>query len=226
MKIQRSTSKLILLLLAASPFWTAATLSATDPVPADVALARLREGNARYNGGQASHPHQDAARRSEVAAAQSPFAVIVGCADSRTAPEILFDQGLGDVFVVRLAGNIVDDAALGSIEFAVAKLGARLIVVLGHEKCGAVTAAVDAVKTGASFPGHLGSFIEEIKPAAVAAKDEPGDKVVSATLANVRGGVGKLQAADPVLAPLVKTGELKIVGAYYGLANGKVQILP
>jgi carbonic anhydrase len=186
-------------------------------------LTQLAEGNARYVAGQPSHPHQDGARRTEVAAGQKPFAVVVGCSDSRTAPEILFDQGLGDLFVTRLAGNVVDDAALGSIEFAVAKLGARMVVVLGHEKCGAVTAAVDAETKGTVLPAHLGAFVDAIKPAAESVKDLPGDPVDNADCANVKWIVGKLKTSNPVLAPLVQSGELQIVGARYDLDDGKVE---
>ena len=189
------------------------------------ALDRLVEGNVRYVSGKAQHPRQDEARRTEVAAGQKPYAVIVGCSDSRTSPEILFDQGLGDLFVTRLAGNVVDDTALGSIEFAVAKLGARVIVVLGHEKCGAVSAAVDSVKNGTALPAHLGSFVDPIKPAAEASKGEPGDAVDNAVRANVELVVKKLKASSPILEPLVKSGELIIVGARYDLDNGKVEFL-
>jgi len=187
------------------------------------ALEKLAEGNRRYVGGRALHPRQDEVRRAEVAAGQKPFAVVVGCSDSRTPPEILFDQGLGDLFVTRLAGNVADDAALGSIEFAVAKLGARVVVVLGHEKCGAVTAAVDTVNTGSVPPAHLASFVDAIRPAAESVKGQPGDPVDNAVRANVKGIVEKLKASNPVLAPLVQSGELEIVGARYDLDSGKVE---
>jgi carbonic anhydrase len=186
-------------------------------------VQKLAEGNQRYVAGQPIHPRQDEARRTEVAAGQKPFAVVVGCSDSRTAPEILFDQGLGDLFVTRLAGNVVDDAALGSIEFAVAKLGARVVVVLGHEKCGAVIAAVDAVNKGSVPPAHLASFVDAIKPAVESVKNQPGDQVDNAVRANVKLIVEKLKASSPVLAPLVQSGELQIVGARYDLDNGKVE---
>ncbi|MGB8170705.1 MAG: carbonic anhydrase, partial [Chthoniobacteraceae bacterium] len=185
---------------------------------------RLLEGNARFVAGQLQHPHQDAARRSEVATGQQPFAVVIGCSDSRTSPEILFDQGLGDLFVVRLAGNIVDDAALGSVEFAVASLGARLIVVLGHEKCGAVKATVETVNGGARPPGHIGDIVDAIRPAALVAAPRAGDPVENAIGENVREVVARLQQASPVLAPFLKSGELQVVGARYDLAAGQVQL--
>ena len=193
----------------------------TSAEPADAsARQRLLDGNSRFVSGQPRHPHQ------EVAAGQKPFAVVIGCADSRTSPEILFDQGLGDLFVIRLAGNIVDDAALGSVEFAVAQLGARLIVVLGHEKCGAVKATVGVLNGDPAPAGHIGSIVEAIKPAAQAAKGRAGDAVENAVRENVHEVVERLKVAAPVLAPLVKTGELKIVGARYDLDNGKVEIVP
>ena len=199
-----------------------ATISLAEP-PAPKDWQRLIEGNARFVGGKPQHPHQDAAHRTETASGQKPFAIIVGCADSRTAPELLFDQGIGDIFTVRLAGNIADDAALGSIEFAVAKLGTRLIVVLGHEKCGAVSAAVDAVKGGPAVPGHIGAIVEAIKPAAASVHGKSGDEVDNAVRANVRNVVEHLKKASPILAPYLRSGELSIMGARYDLDDGKVE---
>ncbi|CAN5910053.1 carbonic anhydrase [soil metagenome] len=194
--------------------------------PAPAQWQRLLEGNSRFVSGQLQHPNQDAKRRSEVSSGQKPFAVIIGCADSRAAPEILFDEGLGDLFVVRLAGNIVDDAALGSVEFAVAKLGARIIVVLGHEKCGAVSAAVDAVRGAAAPPGHIGAIVDAIKPAAASVHGKDGDELDNAVRANVLAVLERLKTASPVLTPLLQSGELSLVGARYDLDDGKVQQLP
>src|SRR5438270_8287088 len=140
-------------------------------VSADAALAKLKEGNARFVGSKVSQGKPTAARRAETAQAQHPFAIILGCADSRTSPEIVFDQNIGDLFVVRNAGNLVDDHGLGSIEYGVEHLGARLIVVLGHERCGAVTAAV----ASDTAPGHVQSVVRDIQPAVKGAKDKPGD---------------------------------------------------
>ncbi|HEY4484757.1 MAG TPA: carbonic anhydrase, partial [Nitrospiria bacterium] len=123
----------------------------------DKALTMLMEGNARYVEGKMLHPNQAADRMGELAKGQHPFAVILGCADSRVPPEIVFDQGLGDLFVLRVAGNIADDAVIGSIEYAVEHLGTTLVFVLGHERCGAVSAAVEVVTKGAKVPGHIGS---------------------------------------------------------------------
>lgn len=187
---------------------------------------RLLDGNTRFLSGKAEHPHQNQARIAETANGQKPFAIVVGCADSRTSPELLFDQGLGDLFVVRLAGNIVDDAALGSVEFAVAKLGARLIVVLGHEKCGAVSAAVDAVKGAAAPPGHIGAVVDAIKPAAASVHGHEGDEVDNAVKANVGHVVERLKQVSPVLKPYLDRGELTVVGARYDLDQGKVEQIP
>jgi carbonic anhydrase len=191
--------------------------------PPSAAWTRLREGNSRFVSGQLQHPHQDAQRRLETAAGQKPFAVIIGCADSRASPEILFDQGLGDLFVVRLAGNVVDDAALGSVEFAVANLGARLIVVLGHEKCGAVQATLGVMAGSAPPPGHIARIVEAIQPAALAAKAQPGDPLENAITENIRSVAARLRESSPVLAPYLASGALQIVGARYDLEAGKVQ---
>jgi carbonic anhydrase len=209
--------------LTASLAFTTTILA--EPAP-PAGWQRLLDGNARFVAGTSEHPRQDATRRSETAAGQKPFAIIVGCADSRTSPELLFDQGIGDLFVVRLAGNIVDDAALGSVEFAVAKLGARLIVVLGHEKCGAVSAAVDAVKGAAAPPGHIGAVVDAIKPAAASVHGQTGDAVENAMKANVHSVVERLKKASPVLAPYLQSGELRVVGARYDLDDGKVEQVP
>ena len=211
--------------LAALLSITGATNAGADPADA-TAMQRLLDGNTRFVSGQLQHPHQDGSRRTEVAAGQKPFAVVIGCADSRTSPEILFDQGLGDLFVIRLAGNIVDDAALGSVEFAVAQLGAKLIVVLGHEKCGAVMATVCVLNGDPEPANHIASIVAAIKPAAQAAKGKEGDAVENAVRENVHEVVERLKAAAPVLEPLVKSGEVKVVGARYDLDNGKVEIVP
>ncbi len=196
---------------------SASVAAAVDPDP----LKLLLDGNQRFATAQAMHPHQTAARRDEVASGQKPSAVIVGCADSRVPPEVVFDQGLGDVFVVRVAGEVVDDTALGSIEFAVAKLGARLIVVLGHERCGAVEAALK----GGPVPGHVGRVVDAIKPAISKAAAEPGDALENAVRDNVRAVVVRLRASEPVLAPLVRDGSLRVVGAVYDLDTGVAQVV-
>ncbi len=181
--------------------------------------ARLMAGNRRYVAGQPTHPDQTPARRGELAAGQRPFAAILGCADSRVSPEILFDQGLGHLFVVRVAGNIVDNAVLGSLEYAVAHLGVRLIVVLGHTDCGAVQAAVE----GSAHEGAIARVVEAILPAVKLARSQPGPPVDNAVRANVVRTVERLRSAEPVLAAAVNQGRLQIRGAIYDLATGVVQ---
>ena len=190
-------------------------------VTADEALARLKAGNERFVTGKVIHPNEGADRRAEVAKGQSPFAIIVGCSDSRVGPEVVFDQGLGDIFVIRTAGNVVDDVALGSIEYAADHLGAPLILVLGHTRCGAVSAAV----AGGHAPGHVASVVEKIKPAVDETKGKPGDALDNAVRANVRHVVTQLRNTAPILSGLVKSGKLRVVGACYDLDTGRVALL-
>jgi len=187
----------------------------------DQVLQKLMAGNKRYMTAKLTHPNQTTARRAEVAKGQHPLAIIVGCSDSRVPPEIVFDQGLGDLFVIRVAGNIVDDAILGSIEYAAEHLHAPLIVVLGHERCG----AVDATVKGGNVPGHIGSLVGAIKPAVGRAKDQSGDPLDNAVRANVRMVVDQLKSSGPILEELVKQGKLKIVGARYDLDSGAVEVI-
>jgi carbonic anhydrase len=195
--------------------------SKAGPAP-DKALKLLVAGNQRYVKARLQHPNQTSSRRVETAKAQHPFAVILSCADSRVPPEIVFDQGIGDLFVLRVAGNIDDDAITGSIEYGVAKLGARLIVVLGHERCG----AVDAALKGGELPGHIGTLVEAIKPALKAASALPGDKLDNAVKENVKQTVSHLKSSEPMLAGMVKSGQVKVVGARYDLDTGVVTLVP
>ena len=160
--------------------WTFAADPVVPTITPDEALNRLKAGNQRFVSSKDSASKPVAARRAETAAGQNPFATIVGCADSRTAPKIVFDQGIGDLFVIRTAGNLVDDYALGSIEYAVEHLGVRLIVVLGPERCGAVTAAL----AGGSAPGHINALVRDIQPAVAATKGKQGDRLANAIHAN------------------------------------------
>jgi carbonic anhydrase len=187
-------------------------------ISADEALARLKAGNERFVSGQVIHPNASAERRAEVAKGQKPFVIVVGCSDSRVGPEVVFDQGLGDLFVVRTAGNVVDDVALGSIEYAAEHFGVPVIFVLGHTRCGAVAAAV----AGGEAPGHVGSIVEKIKPAVEETKGKEGDAVDNAVRANVRNVVSQLRGAGPILSGLVKAGKLRVVGGCYDLDTGKV----
>ncbi len=191
-------------------------------LPPDVALKKLMAGNARFASGHVAHPHQDSGRRSEVAKGQKPFAIVAGCADSRTSPEVVFDQGLGDVFVTRLAGSIVDDAALGSIEYAIAHLGASVIVVLGHERCG----AVDAAMKGGSVPGKIGSVVRPILPAVRAVKKSASPTLDAAIDENARRVAASLAKRSKIVADAVKAGNLKITAAHYALGTGRVTLVP
>jgi carbonic anhydrase len=187
----------------------------------DAALTRLLEGNQRYTRHKERHPDQSFARRKELVEGQHPFAVIVGCADSRVPPELLFDQGLGDVFVIRVAGNILDDAILGSIEYAVQHLGTKLIVVLGHEKCGAVLAAIE----GGDAAGHLKALTVAIQPSVSATANDPGDKIHNCVVENARRVARQLRQSEPVVKEAVEQNELKIVAADFALDTGRVTLL-
>src|SRR5262249_5592987 len=153
---------------------------------------------------------------------QAPFAVIVSCSDSRVGPELVFDQGLGDLFVIRTAGEVLDDPGLGSIEYAVDHLHVPLVVVLGHERCGAVSAALE----GGTAPGHIASLVTAIQPAVKASHGEPGDPLDNAVHTNVRDVVRRLKGAGPILSEAVHAGALKILGAYYDLDTGVVSPVP
>lgn len=184
------------------------------------AIKILKEGNRRYTQGKSIHPRQTSRRRKELSKGQKPFAVIVGCSDSRVPPEIIFDQGIGDLFVIRVAGNIVDDVALGSIEYAVEHLGTGLVVVLGHSKCGAVSATVQ----GGEAHGHIGSIVETIKPSVEKAKKQKGDILNNSIKNNVEAVVKSIKTAKPIITRLIKENKLKVVGAYYDIDSGIVDI--
>ena len=163
-----------------------------------------------------------AKRRAELTKSQHPFAIVLGCADSRVPPEIAFDQGLGDLFVVREAGNVIDDHSLGSIEYAVDHLAVRLIVVLGHQRCGAVKAAKETIAAKTEAPAHIQSLVTAIQPAV----EETTRGDLNATIeANVKNVAQALRSSTPVLKPKVDSGELKVVGAYYSLDTGTVAFM-
>lgn len=180
---------------------------------------KLLRGNRRYVEGHSKHPHSSPSSRKKCAQGQSPAAAVLACADSRVAPEILFDQGLGDLFVTRVAGNITNPMILGSLEYAVEHLGTRLIVVLGHNRCGAVGAAV----SGKALPGHLPSLTRPIARAVKKTQKQPGDAVDNAAKENVRRVVKKIRTCKPLLDTLVDKGTLEVVGAFYDLDTGKVE---
>jgi carbonic anhydrase len=188
----------------------------------DEAWARLKKGNRRYVDGVMMR-HDFAAERGALAGGQNPYAGILSCADSRVAPEFAFDSGRGDLFVVRVAGNIADREGIASFEYAVKFLGTPLLVVLGHDKCGAVDAAIKVVKDGAELPGHLPGLIDHIAPAVKSALLEPGDLLANAIHDNVLLTMEKLLAASSILRDAVNGGQLKLVGGVYKLATGRVE---
>jgi carbonic anhydrase len=181
------------------------------------------EGNRSFKTDSPVRSAQGRERRLEIARAQTPFAVLVSCSDSRVPPELLFGRGLGELFIIRNAGNTVDTAALGSIEYGVAQLGVPLVVVMGHERCGAVDAAVKVVKENVVFPGSIGRMIEPIVPAVLSAQAAGGDLVQNAMRASVRRTVTRLRtASEPMLLEPLRAGRLKIVGASYDVDDGSV----
>jgi carbonic anhydrase len=195
---------------------------------ADSVLRQLLEGNGRFAGGRAIHPGRTPEDFRRLASGQSPIAVILSCADSRVPPEIVFDQGLGDLFVVRVAGNYVTGAGAsvhGSIEYGVAELGAPLVMVLGHSQCGAVKAAIKSVEAHHPLPGAIDELVNRIKPAVLAAQGRPGNPLDNAIRANVSRSVEALKVMQPILAPRVRKGEIKVVGATYELSTGKVTMI-
>ena len=201
----------------------------TSPMTSEEALQELLAGNKRFVQSINDRCVQRTPeRRMEVAEGQHPFAVILACADSRVSPEIIFDQWIGDLFVVRVAGNIVSPAnygILGSIEYGVKALGVQLIMVLGHSRCGAVEGAIQALKAGTTYPGSIEDIIKAIHPAVEKAQGVPGDLLQNAILENVRLGVSKLHNLDPVIAPMVKEGKVKVVGGNYDLVSGEVTLV-
>lgn len=182
---------------------------------------KLAEGNERFVSSKMSHSNISYQRRIEVAQGQNPFAVIVTCSDSRVPPEIIFDQGLGDLFVIRTAGNVVDDVAIASIEYAVEHLGVKLIVVMGHQKCGAVSAVVQ----GGELHGHLHVLSDAIAPAVEAAKKKTGNLLDNAIQKNVESVVDQLKNSQPILHEFYTESNLNIIGAVYNLETGKVDFL-
>lgn len=189
------------------------------------ALARLREGNARY-ANNAPLPKDYAAGRAARASAQYPFAAVLGCADSRVAPELAFDQGPGEIFAVRVAGNFVNRDGLASLEYAVKILGVPLVLVLGHSKCGAVGAAIKVIKENAKLPGHLPELVRAIKPAVRAAKaHHPADLLEASIEENVLLNMRRLTKESSILAHAASAGKVAVAGGVYDLATGKVRLL-
>lgn len=214
-------------LLAAATLPVAAyAQAATNPSDTpDAALDKLMQGNARYIGNELRERDFSVGRVARTQG-QSPFAAILGCADSRIAPELAFDQGPGNLFVVRVAGNFVTPDGLASLEYGAAVLGTKVILVLGHSNCGAINATVGALQKGNDLPGHIGELVRAMKPGVEPALKQAGDDLPQrAVIANVRHNVKTLQESQPILAGLVSSGKLRVVGGVYDLATGKVELL-
>jgi len=206
--------------------WADEAPTGTAPLTPAEALERLRAGNARFVADPEACTTDLAGRRRAVAASQAPWATVIACADSRVPPELLFGGlGLGELFVARNAGNLVDTATMGTVEYGAEVLGAPLLVVLGHEKCGAVAAACEVVTKNAKFPGSIGPMVRPIVPAATAMRGKPGDFVDNTVRESARRTAQRLAVASPILSKLVKEGKLKIVAARYDLDDGKVEYL-
>ena len=203
-----------------------AELAAPEPAIAQnditplAALQKLIDGNRRFVQRRRQNPNQDLARVTEVAQTQKPFAAILGCADSRFPSEIIFDQGIGDLFVCRVAGNVATPEEKGSLEFGTLVLGAKVLMVIGHERCGAVKAAIE----GGELPGQIGSLTAAIKPAVETSKNQPGDKVENAVKENVRLQIENLKKS-PVISQLIQERKLIVIGGYYDLDTGAVSIV-
>ena len=198
--------------------------TARTNLSADQALNLLKQGNRGFITDSPVRSAVGRARRLEIARGQTPFAVLVSCSDSRVPPELLFGRGLGELFIVRNAGNTVDAVAQGSIEYAVAELGVPLVVVLGHERCGAVGAAMSVAANNTKFPGSIGRVVEPILPAVLEARGAPGDPFEAAVRQNVRRIVAQLRSelSQPVLGEGLRGGRVRVVGSYYDLDTGIV----
>jgi len=187
-------------------------------------LERLKRGNARYVEG-VSLRHDFKHEREALAGGQNPYAAVLSCADSRIAPEYAFDSGRGDLFVCRVAGNFANDESVASLEYAVAELGTPLILVLGHDACGAVSATIKSLKDNTTLPGHLPSLVEAIAPAVKAVSQQAGDTLANTIRQNVIDNVGKLSTATPILSAAVEQNKLKVVGGIYRLKDGRVEMV-
>jgi carbonic anhydrase len=202
-----------------------ADANAPNAIAPGEALQRLLDGNARYAANAPSNKDYSAGRAARVSA-QYPIAAIVSCADSRVSPELAFDQGPGDLFVVRVAGNFVNEDGLASLEYGVQFLQVPLIVVLGHTNCGAVSATVDAIQKHVVLPGHLPDLVRAIKPAvAITQLHGDADLKARATVENVRLNVNRLSVSKPIIGASVRKAKVKVVGGVYDLATGKVNLL-
>lgn len=197
---------------------------ATYLTPA-LAWRRLREGNERFVKGESSHPNQDASRRSSLVENQHPFAVIFGCSDSRLAAEIIFDLGLGDAFVVRTAGQVIDDAVLGSLEYSIGVLAVPLIVVLGHDSCGAVSATKTAVETGQMPVGFIRDLVERITPSVLTSLRNDETEVNQMVVEHVKQTSQRLVDSSRVISAAIESGRAAVIGLSYSLADGRADLV-
>jgi carbonic anhydrase len=190
----------------------------------NASLERLQKGNARYVEG-VSLRHDFKHEREALVGGQNPYAAILSCADSRIAPEYAFDSGRGDLFVCRVAGNFANAESIASLEYAVAVLGVPLILVLGHDSCGAVDATIKSLNDGTTLPGHMPSLVDGIAPAVKAVSGRAGDTLANAIRQNVIDNVGKLSSATPILSTAVEQNKLRVVGGIYRLGDGRVELV-
>jgi len=196
-------------------------------IDAREAIARLRDGNRRFAAGESLRDGLGLSRRAELVAAQDPHAIVLGCSDSRVPAEIVFDQGLGDLFVIRVAGNIVSPSQVGSVEFAAARFGTPLVVVLGHSGCGAITATLEDIRRPGPQSRNLRSIVDRVRPAVQSVVDarpdaSDADIMESAIRANIRASAGHLRHASALLEQLIEADKLRVVGAEYSLETGLV----
>ncbi|UEJ82280.1 carbonic anhydrase [Brachybacterium halotolerans subsp. kimchii] len=202
---------------------TGANPASSAPSPSSTpeqAFAALLEGNRRFVDGDALHPHQDEARRRLLETGQAPYATVLGCSDSRVPVELLFDQGFGDVFVSRNAGHVLGRSMQASVEFAVAVLGVRVVLVLGHESCGAVGATVEAIKEGTQLPGEMPILVEHVRDHL-----DPEDPAARAVEAHVLGTLDELRERSSIVREAEERGEIVLAGAVYGLTGGAVRVV-
>ena len=216
--MKRFSKFAVTILLLIVPTLLSVGHQAETKVTPESVLAELKDGNARHAQHRYMHPHESAARQRELVTGQHPHAEVLSCADSRVPPEIVFDQGLGDLFVVRVAGNVATDTEIGSLEYGAVHLHIPFLVVLGHESCGAVTAAFQ----GGKADGHIAVLLNLIKPAVDQGRGLPGDPVANAVRTNVQMVVQQLRSSTPILSELVAQGKLKVVGGIYSLETGEV----
>ena len=218
----RLVSAIIAILILLSLANLSTGQNAGEKITADSVLAELKTGNKHHVAHRYQHPHETLDRQRQLVSGQHPHAEILSCSDSRVPPEIVFDQGLGDLFIIRVAGNVASDTEIGSLEYGAEHLHIPLLVVLGHESCGAVTAAVQ----GGPPEGHIAALVDLIKPAVEKTRGMPGDPVANTVRINVEMVVKQLRSSTPILSELVAHGKLRIVGAVYSIETGLVTWLP